>query len=60
VKTNANFNLPLRVLAAIVSIFTSALSHHYNVGDGNRAQGRGAFYGVSAGRQHNVKTRHPL
>jgi hypothetical protein len=61
-KTNgkSQVGFGLRFIAALVSIFSWAPRVGSNTGDGNYAQGRDAFMSVSAGRQHNVKNRHPL
>jgi hypothetical protein len=59
-KQNGKIGLVARMLALVAGVFATKHDSRYDAGDGNRAQGRDAFYGVSAGRQHNVKNRHPL
>jgi hypothetical protein len=51
------FSRVLLALATIRNFFTSSPSYS---GGSQAYSDRSSFYGVSAGRQHNVKNRHPL
>lgn len=51
-------NIFARMAMALVTLF-SVSAHRDNIG-AYRQRGRDGFYGVSAGRTHAVKRRHPL
>lgn len=58
-KTKGIFRLLAAPIVALLAFVKSVPYSHDDV-HCSYSSGRAAFYGVSAGRQHNVKNRHPL
>lgn len=58
-KTKGIFRIIAAPILALLAFIKSVPYGHDGVGS-SYSSGRAAFYAVSAGRQHNVKNRHPL